>query len=262
MRLRATSIIALALWLVGISVLVTTAGQPPVLLPLIANGDQPGWKLVFHDEFDRPALDEGRWMTRYWHGRTNPPELQYYAPDAFELSRGVLRIKAEPRRVEAMEYTSGLISTEESFDFTYGIAEIRARVPRGQGLWPAFWLITHGTIRRPEIDILEILGHETNRVHMTRHYLDSKGRHQNDGQSYVGPDFSEDFHVFTVEWSAEIIRWYVDGVEVFQLNDHIPAEPMYLIANLAVGGNWPGPPDESTPFPAYFEIDYIRVYQR
>lgn len=219
-------------------------------------------QLVFGEEFDEPALDPRRWTTRYWHGRTNPPEEQFYAPDAFALVDGVLQIRAERRAIGGMAYSSGLISTRNSFDFTYGYATMRARVPRGQGLWPAFWLVTHGTVRRPEIDVMEILGHQTERIYTILHYLDERGSHGQIAGSTDGPDFADDFHVFAVEWSAGAVNWYVDGRHVFRATKEIPHEPMYLIANLAVGGDWPGPPDGSTQFPATFAVDYIRVYQR
>lgn len=127
---------------------------------------------------------------------------------------------------------------------TFGWFEIRAKA------WP------------PEIDVLEILGHEINKVHMNNHWKTATNPHGSKGGFFVGPDFSKDFHTFAVEWTPKELIWYVDGVERFRSEEQIPQEPMYLLANLAVGGDWPGNPDETTPFPGFMDVDYIRVYER
>jgi beta-glucanase (GH16 family) len=222
------------------------------------------WRLVFQDEFDGPTLDTATWNTAYWWGRTNAGnnEAQYYADDAFELGNSTLRIKAERRSMAGFDYTSGIITTFGRFSQTYGRFEMRAKVPKGQGLWPAFWLVPQSKAWPPEIDIFEILGHRTNTAYMANHWKSATGAHQQTSDGYTGPDFSQAFHTFAVEWMPSEIIWYVDGVEQFRSSQGIPTEPMYIIANLAVGGNWPGYPDGTTPFPSYLEIDYIRAYQR
>ncbi len=168
---------------------------------------------------------------------------------------------------------SGIITSYDSFRFKYGRAEIRARMPAGKGLWSAFWLLNayykQDQPEDPEIDIIEAIGDRTTTANHAYHYqVDNNGdgffrsRESNEGRATID-DFSQAFHVYSVEWSEGQIIWYVDNVETHRLEgSQVSSEQMYLIANLAVGGTFPGPADESTPFPAKFEIDYIRVYQR
>jgi beta-glucanase (GH16 family) len=224
---------------------------------------KPGWTLTFHDEFDRDRLDPANWIDRYWHGRTHSNnELQYYAPDGYEVAEGRLRLKAERRAMGGMKYTSGMVTSLGHFDQKFGSFEIRARFPRGKGMWPAFWLLPVTKRWPPEIDVLEVLGHEPDKVYFSTHWKDRQGKHQHQTGSFKGPDFSKDFHVFAAEWTPEEVIWSVDGVERHRSTRGVPSEPMYVIANLAVGGDWPGNPDETTPFPGYMDIDYIRVYRR
>ena len=229
------------------------------------------WMLTFSDEFEGTVLDTAKWNTTFkWGGvgaRTLPgnKELQYYADDAFGVENGTLRIKAERRSVEwygkTYQYTSGAITSYQTFVQMYGYFEMRARIPKGKGLWPAFWLLPNRQAWPPEIDVLEMLGHEPFRAYMTFHWSEFDV-HRSSGGHYDGPDFSQDFHTFAVEWSPRRLIWYIDDVERRRhTNNYVPAEPMHILANLAVGGSWPGSPDENTPFPSYFEIDYIRVYQ-
>ena len=244
------------------SVFVLIALRITAYSPAEVDTTRPGWRLVFSDEFNNADLDRSKWQTQYWHGRTNYPELQYYADNSFTFSDGMVHITASERSIENMRYASGLISSQNHYTFTYGYAEIRAKVPHGQGLWPAFWLVTEGKVRRPEIDVLELLGHDTQTVYTTAHYRDDDGAIQDVGHSVSVPDLSAGFHTFAVDWSPEALIWFVDGIECYRITEHIPDEPMYMIANLAVGGTWPGDPDESTSFPAQFDVDSIRVYQR
>ena len=246
----------------------TVTSPPPTGAPPPATDSPPpsptaGWTLLFADEFDGPGLDESVWHTSLRWGRTNRNEAQYYAEDAFSFQDGVLRISAERRPMYGKDYTSGVIASYDRFTFTYGYVEMRARLPAGQGLWPAFWLLTvdepRGGIN--EIDVFELLGHEPTVLYMTLHWPDVFGRDQDQSQSFSGPDLSQDFHLFAVDWRPEAVIWYVDGIERARVDHDIPAGPMYLIANLAVGGDWPGFPDATTPFPAFYDIDYIRVYQ-
>jgi beta-glucanase (GH16 family) len=243
------------------------ARQTPAATPRAAVDDMAarGWELTFSDEFEGTTLDRAKWMDRYWHGRTHyNNEQQYYAEDGYEVAGGHLRFIAEQREMGGMPYTSGMVTSFESFSQQYGWFEIRARFPKGQGLWPAFWLLPVTREWPPEIDVLEILGHQTNTVYFSTHWTNetTAGSHQFKTGYFVGPDFSEDFHTFAVEWQQDRCMWYVDGVERYRSSVGIPDEPMYLIANLAVGGDWPGNPDETTPFPSYMDIDYIRVYRR
>ena len=127
-------------------------------------------------------------------------------------------------------------------------------------LKPAFWLLPDPLGWPPEIDVLEVLGHEPDKIYLTHHFRDDQRKHASSGGSWKGPDFSANFHEFAVEWSPEQIVWFVDGQERFRSKKTIPRVKMYMLVNLAVGGDWPGAPDEKTQFPAAFEVDYVRVY--
>ncbi len=246
----------------------------PTLSPTISPTPGPpraDMKLIFEDDFDAAALDASKWMPCYpWDngGCTNDGnhELEWYLPGNVEVNGGLLRLRADNSPVTAPDgrnfpYTSGMVSSFRRFEFTYGYVEMRAKMPRGKGMWPAFWLLPASEEWPPEIDILEVLGHQTDVVYTTLHYKLEGQPHLSIGQSYAGPDFAADFHIFAVNWRAGEIQWYVDGNPVFRVTNNVPAQPMYILANLAVGGDWPGSPNADTPFPGYYEIDYIRVYQ-
>jgi beta-glucanase (GH16 family) len=224
--------------------------------------DKPGWVMTFHDEFDGSALNTNYWIDSYPHGaRThNNGEMEYYAPDGYSINGGNLHLVATNHAQNGEQYTSGMICSYGHFAQTYGWFEMRARMPAGKGMWPAFWLLPANGVWPPEIDILEILGHEPNKVYFTNHW--SAGDHQSHGVNWVGPDFSKDYHTFAVDWEPGSITWYVDGVAHGNSTSGVPAEPMFIVANLAVGGGWPGNPDATTTFPSSMDIDYIRVYRR
>lgn len=226
--------------------------------------EKQGWTLTFHDEFDGVKLDTRRWIDSYPDGvRTHSNnEQQYYATDGYEVSKGKLRLIGQKRAMGGMPYTSGMVSSYGKFAQQYGWFEIRAKFPKGKGFWPAFWLLPATKDWPPEIDVLEILGHETDKVYMTNHWRKADGKHEGKGDSYTGPDFAAGYHTFAIDWEPDSITWYVDGKERYRTTEHIPAEPMYLLANLAVGGDWPGMPDATTVFPGAMEIDSIRVYKR
>ena len=230
-----------------------------------ARGTADSWQMVFSDEFDGSSLDEKKWTSAYPWGRSRKTvgEEQWYAPDAFKVANGKLQISAwrTPGAVhngEVFDYSSGLISSHKSFTAQYGRFEIRCKMVNGQGLWPAFWLLPITTEWPPEIDVFEAYGHKPNSVSMHAHYEEG-GKNHDSGETYQGPDFTQDFHTFAVEWTPEKIVWLVDGVKRHELVGKSPHEPMYMLANMAVGG-YAGSPD-ATPFPASFDIDYIRAYE-
>jgi beta-glucanase (GH16 family) len=231
-----------------------------------APADRPGWKLRFDDEFDGSSLDLTKWNPNDPWGRERNNELQAYVPDAFVVKNGILSVKAEKRAAsyagKERAYTSGMMATYQKFAQRYGRFEIRCRVPKGKGMWPAFWLLPQPLAWPPEIDVLEILGHQPQKAYFTHHFLNDQRQHKSHGGSWIGPDFSADFHDFAVEWSPERIVWFVDGVERFRSEDSIPRTRMYMLINLAVGGDWPGAPDAETVFPATFDVDYVRVYEK
>ena len=258
-----------------------TLTPTPVLTAPV--GQSGAWQLRFAADFDGSGLNGEKWVTCYWwddQGCTiaSNHELQWYRRENVTVGDGMVRLQARREAVQAPDgrdfsYTSGLISSGRrvadltvppKFAFQYGYVEMRAKVPRGQGLWSAFWLLPADQQSRPEIDVMEILGHAPGTVEMHLHYDDATGKKQRQGNEWTGPDLSTDWHVFAVDWQPERLIWYVDGVERWRVSDKaaIPAEPMYLIANLAVGGDCPGAPDAQTPFPSTLLIDYIRVWQR
>jgi len=245
-----------------------------------------GWKLVWHDEFNGRKLSPKRWNVLI-REQSKHGELQYYVPDDVYLENGCLRLRSRVRDFGPQHYTSGRVNTSGKFAPVYGRFEIRARLPRGQGLWPAHWLypqqrdwameylmaeaVANGKERlipedRPwytEIDIMEYLGHETNVVYGTFHYHTFDGQKKSSSGKWTSAtDFSRDFHVFALEWEPDALRWYIDGQLLHATSNGVPHKPHYLILNTAVGGRWPGNPDATTVFPQYHDIDYVRVYQR
>lgn len=242
-----------------------------------------GWKLVWSDEFDGDGLDAAKWehVVGGWGFGNN--ESQYYT-DRMENSfvkDGKLVIRAMREEYEGKPYTSAKLVTQNKADWTYGRFEIRAKMPLGQGMWPAIWMMPTDMERYGgwpscgEIDIMEYLGHEPDKVYGTLH--------MGNPHYYVGGNttleqgtFADDFHTFALEWTPTEMRWYVDDRQYYSLSDWYtrsdadaeksayPApfdRAFYLQLNLAVGGNWPGYPDETTVFPQTFEIEYVRVYQ-
>lgn len=225
------------------------------------------WVLTFHDEFDGEKLDYDKWMPKDpWEVERNG-ELQGYWIKAFHQEEGILKIRCENKPSfydgKKRDFRSGMMTTSGRFSQQYGRFEIRCRVPRGKGLWPAFWLLPEPPSWPPEIDVLEILGDEPDRVYLSNHW--PKEGDPDDSESitgeFSGPDFSRSFHTFTIEWEADEIRWYVDGILRHRSREGIPRIPMFLLVNLAVGG-WAGEPDSSTRFPAEMEVDFVKAWKR
>ncbi|MBM7539855.1 glycoside hydrolase family 16 protein [Amphibacillus cookii] len=214
----------------------------------------PKWQLVWRDEFEGEQVNRSKWtLEEGWLDKNN--ELQFYHPNQVKVDQGKLRIETNK------SYQSGALHTKDKWRFLYGRVEIRARLPRGQGIFPAFWMLPNqDETWLPEIDIIELLGHEPDRVWMVVHGLEND-RLRSDSASFKGPDFSETFHTFVLEWSKDELIWLIDGVERYRTTSFVPQVPMYLYLNTAVGGDWPGSPDETTKFPQTYEVDYIRVYQ-
>jgi beta-glucanase (GH16 family) len=219
----------------------------------------PGWILVWNDEFEEDMINTDKWRVEDAALIKNN-ELQYYNPDDVYLKKGCLVLRSQKRKKGKCDYTSGLVETKGKFTQTYGRFEVRAKLPKGQGIWPAHWLMNTVGTWPPEMDIVELIGDNPNKVYMTNHFgLYPKNRLE--GGHYTGPDFSKDFHTFTLEWEPEELRWYIDGVKRFSTKKNIPNVPFYIVLNTAVGGDWPGDPDGTTVFPQYHVIDYVRVYQ-
>ena len=230
--------------------------------------DKPGWQLTFQDEFDGAQVDAAKWVKRYkWGEAPINGELQAYVDDAFQVQNGILTIVGDQRTAtyagQTFQYASGVLCSVAQQ--MYGYFEARLKVPAGQGMWPAFWLLgKNGSSGVNEIDIHEILGQQPSTVYMTVHWgTDYSAGHQSDGSSWVGPDFSADFHTFGLQWNPDSIIWTIDGVERKRhTGAGVPQVEMYVILNLAIGGTWPGAPDATTPFPGLYQIDYVRAYTR
>nr|BFE49468.1 glycoside hydrolase family 16 protein [Saccharothrix mutabilis subsp. capreolus] len=239
--------------------------------------------VTFADEFNGPAgtrVDGAKWNTEVGDNGGNNREHQYYTTSASNAAldgAGNLVITARKENpgnyncwYGRCQYTSARINTSGKFTTTYGRVEARMKMPRGKGIWPAFWMLGQdiGSVGWPnsgEIDIMEFLGHQQNTVYGTIHgpgYSGAGGI----GMAYNGPNFADGFHTFAVDWTPQGIAWSVDG-HVYQRRT--PADlggrqwvfnkPFFIILNLAVGGEWPGYPDASTVFPQQFVIDYVRV---
>ncbi len=239
--------------------------------------------LVWSDEFDGSSLDLTKWEPQVGDGCSEGicgwgnNELQYYKAENAVVNGGTLKIIAKRERVKSKAYTSARLRTKGLADFTFGRFEARIKLPVGQGLWPAFWMLSTnepygGWPQSGEIDIMEYLGQHPEEVFGTIHYGDLYPNNQftgTDFTKYDGTTFAEDFHVFAVEWEPDVIRWYVDDV-LYQTLTSADVAPynwpfdggnqMHFLLNVAVGGNLPGDPDGSTPFPSEMEVDYVRVY--
>lgn len=219
------------------------------------------WRIIWRDEFEGNCLDPEKWNSEDWAAEKNN-ELQYYTPSNVVVEDGLLKLISKKERYKGREYTSGAVHTRATFDLLYGKVEMKAKLPKGQGVFPAFWMLTDKkNTFLPEIDIFEVLGHQPNEVWMVLHALDHNGILTSDAHSFSGPDFSEDFHIFSIEWTPKSVVWYIDHLEQFRTHRDIPTEPMYLYVNTAIGGDWPKPPDHTTVFPVRYEIDYIRVFK-
>jgi beta-glucanase (GH16 family) len=269
-------LLALTVSAVATTVSFALAGAETDAHPL-ETGD---WDLVFIDRFDGTALEDGVWNTCHWWddgGCTiaGNEELQWYVPAGVSVSGGSLLLTAAEADIVGADgtsfaYTSGMVSSgpgdyegddPAGFTFTYGYAEMEARVPAGTGLWPAFWLLPADRESRPEIDVMEILGHDPGTLAVHFHH-DDGGERVSVGESIDTADLAGGMHRYGLLWEERRLVWYLDGDAVWSYDGiGIPDEPMYLVANLAVGGEYPGDPDESTEFPAVFEIDRIRVWQ-
>ncbi len=241
-----------------------------------------GWKLVWQDEFDGKTLDYSKWEAEVNAFGGGNQELQIYTDrkENVRVEDGCLVLEA--RRDNAgvsgteREYSSGRVRTKHRGDWKYGRIEIRAKLAKGQGIWPAIWMLPTddqygGWAASGEIDIVELKGHEPNKVLGTLHYGGYWPDNKYSGDEYRLPTgtFADDFHTFAVHWKEGEIAWLVDG-KCYQkqtkwdsVGGAYPApfdQRFHLLFNLAVGGHFVGEPNESTVFPQQMRIDYVRVY--
>ena len=245
-----------------------------------------GYNLLWSDEFDGPALNEDNWNVELREPGWTNNELQAYVdtPENVFIKDGCLVLKA----IETVDengkksYTSGKVNSQNKKDFLYGKVCIRAKVPEGQGLWPAAWMMPtdegkYGQWPKcGEIDIMEVLGNDTKTSYATIHYGEPHGQEQGKKELTEG-SFSDDFHEYSVEWEPGKMKFFVDFVQILEVRDWFTAvegedekpypapfdQTFFVQMNLAVGGDWPGNPDETTNFDnAEYLIDYVRVYQK
>ena len=236
------------------------------------------WQLVWHDEFAAAALDTTIWAQETGGDGWGNAELEFYTDHGANarVENGQLVIEARREAVGGRDYTSARLKTRVAAGgaWRYGRIEARIQIPRGQGLWPAFWMLGDncapvGWPTCGEIDIMENIGKEPRVVHGTVHGPGYSGAHGvSSSLSLTSGAFADDFHVFAVEWASDTIRWYLDDSLYRTITpDSVPGRwvydhPFFIILNVAVGGNWPGSPDSTTVFPQTMRVDYVRVYQR
>ena len=254
-----------------------------LLLVLTAPSVAQTYELVWSDEFDGTLVDQSKWEFQIGDGCPDlcgwgNGELQYYRAENATVGGGLLTITAKEEAFGFSDYTSARLRTKGKADWEYGRFEMRAKLPIGKGLWPAFWMLPAqdsygGWAASGEIDVMELVGHEPERVLGTLHYGGTFPANTYSGDHYdlASGTFNDDFHVFAVEWEAGEIRWYVDGIHYqtqtawWSTGGPYPApfdQPFYMLLNVAVGGDWPGPPDGSTQFPQTMVVDYVRVYEK
>ncbi|TYB99397.1 family 16 glycosylhydrolase [Micromonospora sp. WP24] len=267
---------ALAATTVGLSVALVATTQAPAVAA-------PG-AVTWSDDFNGPAgtpPDQNKWKYDIGGGGWGNNELQYYTSSTRNAAldgNGNLVITARRENPAnhscwygSCQYTSARLLTAGTFAQAYGRFEARIKIPRGQGLWPAFWMLgtsSNSWPDRGEIDIMENVGREPSTVHGTLHGPGYSGGNAVTGQTSLpgGQALADAFHTYTVDWAPDSITWYLDGV---QYSRKTPADlrgnrwvfdhPFFMIMNVAVGGNWPGSPDGTTVFPQQMVVDYVRV---
>ena len=235
------------------------------------------WQLVWSDEFDGTNIDTTKWGFDLGGGGWGNRELEYYTSrtNNARIEGGQLVIEARQESYSGSSYTSARLLTKGKWSWTYGRIEARIKIPRGQGVWPAFWMLganisTVGWPACGEVDIMENIGREPAIVHGTVHGPGYSGGNGIGGPYSLpgGAAFADDFHLYAVEWTTNQIKWFVDGQQYFMVTPaNLPkgttwvfTRPQFLLLNVAVGGSWPGNPKATTTFPQRMTVDYVRVY--
>ena len=268
---RALAVLASAIGVLSTASTVSCGSSAPP-------ADARPWELVWSDEFDAAALDRSTWTIETGAGfGTQQRDYDTERPENVSVTGGNLVLTARQESYLGEAYTSGRIKSFGHFARTYGRFEARIRIPRGQGMWPAFWLLgsdieSAGWPGCGEIDVMENRGAEASTVHGSLH-----GPGYSGGGAYTeafsldgGGAFADEFHVFAVEWEPGVLRWYVDD-RLYQTRtadtlsrkkEWVFDKPFFVILDLAVGGVYGGDPDASTPFPQSMLVDYVRVFAR
>jgi len=228
------------------------------------------WSLVWSDEFSNSSIDTTNWVFEIGNGGWGNNELEYYTGHLTNatICNGNLLIIAKQESYGGSNYTSARMITKNLHSWTYGKIEARIKLPMGQGIWPAFWMLGQNidTVSWPQCGEIDIMEHINNGINTygTMHW-------DNNGHAMYGGDTLcnvTQYHVYSIEWDQNAIKWFLDGSKFWEgniANGMNSTEefhrPFYIILNLAVGGNWPGNPDGTTSFPDTMCIDYVRVYQ-
>lgn len=259
--------------------------QKPLLYHTTMNDkhENKNWKLHWSDEFDGNRIDTTKWTFQQEPAGRFNEEWQRYTTSAknayVENNQLVIKAVHLSDKHGLDQYTSARLNTAGKFSFKYGKISARIKLPFGKGIWPAFWMLGEnidengGDTPWPmcgEIDILELYGSKDDAaIEVNAHYADAKGKHnQMSAKSYTLKEgvFADNFHVFDLEWSPEYLIWFVDGHEVARLDISSKEynefhENFFLLLNVAVGGTFAGRPDESSTFPQYMYVDWVRVYK-
>lgn len=236
----------------------------------------PGFNLVWSDEFEGTALNTDDWNYETGASGWGNDESQFYrsGDNNAKVENGYLVITAKEESFGSAPYTSARLTTEGKQSFQYGRIDIRARLPYGQGLWPALWMLgdnfrTVGWPSCGELDIMELIGgddYNDRTVHGTAHWADANGAQasHSGARSLPNGKFADQFHVFSVIWDQNSIKWFLDDIQFHSLNTSSLSafqQPYFFIFNIAVEGDWPGPVGPNTQFPQFMVVDYVRVFQ-
>ena len=237
----------------------------------------PGYSLAWSDEFNGTQVNESDWTFEIGRGNNGwgNNESQYYRKQNASVANGLLTITAKQESYSSASYTSTRMKTQGKRSFRYGRIDVRAKLPQGQGIWPAIWMLGENitSVGWPscgEIDIMEMIGGSgrENTTHGTIHFSNGSGNHQYVGDSTTlgSGTLADAFHTYSIEWDSSSIKWFLDGVQFAsqQITTSDRTEfhnEFFILLNVAVGGNWPGYPDGSTQFPQQMQVDYVRVYQ-
>lgn len=264
----------------GIQEAIGTIRNDDSLFPVSNEGhlsasSYPGKTLVWSDEFDGESIDLSHWTYDLGASGWGNQELQNYTNDSENsyVNDGNLFIVA---RENGIHFTSARMKSIGLQEFQYGRIDVRAILPKGQGIWPAIWMLgaNYPTVGWPacgEIDIMELIGSSPNTVHGTIHYGTDWTQHNYTGSGTSIPwteTFSDEFHVFSIDWDENGITWLLDDQPFYTIDNAVTGSqpypfdnPFFFIMNIAVGGQWPGYPDATTEFPQFMAVDYVRVFQ-
>ena len=264
----------------GIQEAIGTIRNDDSLFPVTNEGylsasSYPGKTLVWSDEFDGEAIDLSHWTYDLGASGWGNQELQNYTNSSENsyVDGGNLFIVA---RDGGPQYTSARMKSIGLQEFQYGRIDVRAILPKGQGIWPAIWMLgaNYPSVGWPacgEIDIMELIGSSPSVVHGTVHFGQDWTQHNHTGQSTFIPwteTFADEFHVFSIDWDESGITWLLDDQPFYSIDNNVTGSqpypfdnPFFFILNIAVGGQWPGYPDATTEFPQFMAVDYVRVFQ-